>query len=738
MDRVETLDNASDNDKTSEYALVDSPFELGVVLWDSKIEIELVADCFDIKVGTLNNITDEDKTEGRILDDNGITITDDVALKVLSEGEINRELVADSFNIEKETLTVTSNDDETKGNTLDESGVTTTDAVALALLCDGEMTTELVADCCNVKDETLTNIADEDEIKGGTFDDSGVKPTDTVELADIIAELTADRVDINDEAFSNTSDDGKTKDRVLGEYSVSPTDAVRLAVLCDSEIVRTLVVDGVDSKDETSADDATEAGALVEFDDTPRDDVTLIELCDSNISTELVIDSVDIKDETLANTWYDDETEGRILVEFGVTPTDAVELVVLRNGEIVTNPVAGGVDIVAFSDTSDDNEREGKIMVELGVTPRETVALAILCDSEMFTDLVADGVDIEDETFSNTPDDDETEGKILVEFSVTPTDAVKLAVLCDGEMVTEGSADCFDIGDGTFADTSDDDDTEGKTLVEFTVTPTDAVKLAVLCDSEIFTDLVADRVDIKDETFADTSDDDETEREILVEFSVTPTDDVKLAVLFDGEMVTEDSADCIDVEDETFADTSGDDDTPTDAVKLAVLCDSEMVTEVFADWFDIEDETFANTSDDDEREGKMLVEFGVTARDMVALAILFDSDMVTEVAADCIDIEDETFADTLDDDDETEGNSLEESFFIPRDAVPLAVFCDSEKGKEFVAVCFDTADEAESIMLEKSCVTPKDDFALVVPDTVMFTKLVAGCFDMADDIFTVT
>jgi len=263
--------------------------------------------------------------------------------------------------------------------------------------------------------------------------------------------------------------------------------------------------------------------------------------------------------------------------------------------------------------------------------------------------------------------------------------------------------------DEAFANTSSDDETKGRILLEIGVSPKDAVALTILCDSSEVKELVSEGVDIEEETFSDTSDDDdETQGRRQVEFGVTLED----------------------------------------AVALTILCDSGDVKELLSEGVDIEEETFANTSDDDETEGKILVEFGVTARDMVALAILFDSDMAIEVAGDRIDIEDETFADTLDDDDETEGKSLEESFVIPRDAVPLAVFCDSEKGKEFVAVCFDTedetfpntadADEAESIMLEKTCVTPKDAVALVVLDTVMFTKLVAGSFDMEDDIFTVT
>ena len=168
-----------------------------------------------------------------------------------------------------------------------------------------------------------------------------------------------------------------------------------LAVLCDSERAKELVVDGgVDIEDETfpdtSGDDETEGGILVEFGVMPRDALALVVvcvalLCDSEIAKELVVDGgVDIEDETFPDTSGDDEAEGRILVKFDVKPRDAVARVVVCDSEIVTELVADGVDIEyeTFPDTSGDGETEGRILVEFGVMPRDAVALALLCDSE--------------------------------------------------------------------------------------------------------------------------------------------------------------------------------------------------------------------------------------------------------------------------------------------------------------------------------------------------------------------
>ena len=301
------------------------------------------------------------------------------------------------------------------------------------------------------------------------------------------------------------------------KFDVTPSDAVALVVVCDSEIVTELVADDVDIEYETFADtsddDETEGGKLVEFGFKPREAVALALLCDSERAKALVVaGGVDIEDETFPDTSGDDETEGRILVEFDVMPRDAVALVVVCDSDIVTELVADGVDIECetFVDTSGDDETEGGILVEFRVMPRDVVALvvvcvALLCDSEIAKELVADGVDIEDETFTDTLDDDETEGRTVIEFGFKPRDAVTFAVLCDSEIAKELVVDGgVDIEDETFPDTSGDDEAEGRMLVKFDVTPRDAVTLVVVCDSEIVTELVADVVDIEYETFPDT------------------------------------------------------------------------------------------------------------------------------------------------------------------------------------------------------------------------------------------
>ena len=951
----ETFADTSDDDGTEEKILV----EFGVtpkdavaltIPCDGEVAKELVPDGVDIEDETFADTLDDDEREGKILVEFGVKPKDAVARTILCDGEVTKELVPDGVDIEDESFADTLDDDEREGKILVEFGVTPKDAVALTILCDSEVAKELVSDGVDIEDERFADTLDDDETEGKILDDLGVTPRDTVALAELcdnemVTDVSADCFDVEGETLSDTSDDDKREGKILVEFGVTPKDAVALTILCDSEVAKELVTDGVHIEDktlsDTTDDDKREGKILVEFSVTPTDAFKLAVLCDREVAKDLVIDAVDIKDETFADTsaedgklavlcdseivtnpvtdgvdiedetlsvTSDDEIEGKLLVEFGVTPRYAVALVVFCDSDMAAE-VAADIEDETFADTLDDDKREGEILVELGVTPIDPFSFAVVCDSEMATDVAADCIDIEDETFTDTSendetevrtlekscvmprdavtlavfcdnekgkefvafcfdtvdekspnpadadetesttlenscvtpkdavaltilcdsdvakelvtndvhiedetfagtsdDDDETKGNILVEFGVTPTDAVKLAVLCDNEMVTEVSADCFDIEDETLSDTTDDDVRERKILVELGVTPKDAVALTILCESEVAKELVPDGVDMEDETFADTSDDDETEGKILVEFSVTPTDAVKLAVLCDSAVAKDLVIDGADIEDETSADTSDEDGTkgrilvelgltPTDAVKLAVLCDSEIVTNPVTAGVDIEDETLSVTSDD-EIEGELLVGFGVTPRDAVALAVLCDSDMATEVAADiedetladtlnddvtevdilvefgvtprdpvslsvvcdsematdvaadCIDIEDETFTDTSEN-DETDDRALEKSCVMPRDAVALAVFCDSEKGKEFVAFCFDTvdekfrnpadADETESTTLENSCVMPKDAVELVVLcDTEMFSKRVGGSFDMEDDIFTNT
>jgi len=86
-------------------------------------------------------------------------------------------------------------------------------------------------------------------------------------------------------------------------------------------------------------------------------------------------------------------------------------------------------------------------------------------------------------------------------------------------------------------------------------------------------------------------------------------------------------------------------------VVSVLVCGCEVHTQLVRNFFDIVDEKFAGSSDNDETEDKILVEFGVTPRDAVALTILCDSEIAKELVTNGVDIEDETFADTSDDDE---------------------------------------------------------------------------------------
>ena len=277
-----------------------------------------------------------------------------------------------------------------------------------------------------------------------------------------------------------------------------PKDAIALAVLCDSEIAKELVADGKDIKDETfpdTAGDETESTTLDEFGVTPRDAVKLAVLCVNETAKELVADDKDIKDETFADT-AGDETESATLDEFGVTPRDAVKLAVLCDNETAKELVA---DVT-----------RGGTLDESDVRPTEAGALIVLWDCGVQTQLVTDCFDIEYETFGNASDDDETEVKMLVKFSVTPTDAVGLAVLGVAVKV-ENLANILE--DDEY-DVSEDDRSEGRTLAKVGIKPSDTGTRIVVWDSETHTQLVtdcfdiededADGVDIEFETFADT------------------------------------------------------------------------------------------------------------------------------------------------------------------------------------------------------------------------------------------
>ena len=868
--RVTSDDDEAEGNTPDESVVTRTDADALDVLCDGEMTTELVADCFNIKEETLTNIADEDKTEGRLLDDSGVTITDDVALTtLLCDGEINRELVANSFNIEEETRRVTSDDDEAEGNTLAESGGTRTDVVALGVLCDGEMTTELVADCFNIKEETLTNIADEDKTEGRILDDSGVTITDDVALTTLLCdgeinrELVANSFNIEEETRRVTSDDDEAEGNTLAESGGTRTDAVALGVLCDGEMTTELVADcfnvkvltltNIADEDKTEGRILDESGAtrtdavalgvkLEESDVAVTDAIALIVLWDCEGQAQLVTDCITFKDEKLGNTSYDDDdlSADRKLAEVGVKPSDSVARAILC--ETHTQLVADGVDIEdeAIANTSDDDELEGRTLLKFGTAATDAVALTVLCDGKRARERVPDCFEVEVESLTNTSDDDgeakngtlndvdelvadcfnikeetltniadegETKGRTVDDSGVTITDDVALRVLCDGEINRELVANSFNIEEETLRVTSDDDEAEGTTPDESDVTRTDAVPLDVLCDGEMTTELVSDCFNVKEDTLTNIADEDKTEGRILdesgatrtdavslgvkrEEYDVCLTDAVALIVLWDCEGQAQLVTDCIALKDEKRGNTSDDDDDlsadsklaevgvkPSDSFARAVLCETH--TQLVADGVDIEDETIANTSDDDELEGRTLVELDTTATDAVALTVLCDGNRAREPVSDCFEVEVESLTNTSDDDceakngtldevdelvadcfnikeetvrvplddDEAEGNTLDESGVSITDVVSVGVLWDGEINTELVANSFNIEeetlrvtsddDEAEGGTPDESGVTRTAAVPLdVLCDGEMTTELVSDCFNVKEETLT--
>ena len=276
----------------------------------------------------------------------------------------------------------------------------------------------------------------------------------------------------------------------------------------------------------------------------------------------------------------------------------------------VERELAGGAridcldtDVETFTNILDDSDPVKTTVVKSGAEVVDAVALSVLWGLEEVTELVANALvecfDIENEMVTESSDDDNTEGRTLDESADTPADA-----------------DC--------------DETKGNTLDESTVTPTDTVALPVLCDDDMASERVADCFNIKEETLTNIEDKDETEDRTLDESGVTTTNAVTLDLLCDGKISRERAADCFDMEVVTLTNTSDDDET-----EGRILDESGVAKELVADGVDIEVETFGDTSDDDETEGRILVEFGVTPRDAVALALLCDSEIAKDAKGCC-------------------------------------------------------------------------------------------------------
>jgi len=313
---------------------------------------ERVADCFDIEVETLTDTPDdEDETKYGTLDESDVTTTGSVVLSVLFDGKMTRERVVDCFHIEVETLTDTPDDeDETKYGTLDESDVTTTGSVVLSVLFGGKMTRERVVDCFDIEVETLTDTSDDDdddEAKDRTLDESDVSTTDAVAMAvlcdvNMARERVADCFGMEVETLTDTSDDDndddeddEAEDVTLDETDVTTTDAVVLSVLCDGKMAKESVADCFGKEVETltdTSDDEDEAKyrTLDESDVTTIDAVAMAVFCDGKMTRGRVADCFGMEVETLTDTSdNDDEAKDGTLDESDVTTTDAVTMTIL-------------------------------------------------------------------------------------------------------------------------------------------------------------------------------------------------------------------------------------------------------------------------------------------------------------------------------------------------------------------------------------------------------------------------
>ena len=136
------------------------------------------------------------------------------------------------------------------------------------------------------------------------------------------------------------------------------------------------------------------------------------------IFTALVADCFDIEDEILADTLDDDETEGRIAVEFnaGVVTIAALPLLgacresKALGASALTDRLSSAETLANVCNTSDDDETEGRPVGGSGVMSMGTVASVLVWDCEVHTRLVGVFFDIVDEMFADSSDDDGTEG----------------------------------------------------------------------------------------------------------------------------------------------------------------------------------------------------------------------------------------------------------------------------------------------------------------------------------------
>ena len=514
--------------------------------------------------------------------------------------------------------------------------------------------------------ETLANTLGDDETDDRTLDETGEVDKSALAISSwvvdewLLPDALSDCFDVENKTFDSTSEDAGTVGKTLVKSVVKVVKNIGVVELWGCEVERELAggsrIDCLDTDVETFTnildDSEPVKTTVVKSGAEVVEAVALPVLWGLEEVTELVanalVECFDIENEMVTECSGDENTEGRTLDESADTPADA-----------------------------DCDETKGNTLDESTVTPTDAVALLVLCDDEMATKRVADCFDIKEETLTNIEDKDETEGRTLDEYGVTTPNAVTLDLLCDGKTARERSADCFVMEVVTLTNISDVDETEGRILDESGVAPRDAVALDVLCDCEIFTELVADCFDIEDKTLADTSDNDETAGRPVDEPVVVAMGIVASVLVWDCEVYTQLPGDSLDIVDETSPDSS--DDGGIGGLKniVATCVRGSSVSESSDD-----DNTEGRTLDEsadipadadcDETKGNTLDESTVTPTDAVALPILCDDKMATERVADCFDMEVVTLT-NISDDDETEGRILDESGVAPRDAMALGV-----------------------------------------------------------------
>ena len=176
------------------------------------------------------------------------------------------------------------------------------------------------------------------------------------------------------------------------------------------------------------------------------------------------------------------------------------------------------IECDALGITSDVDETYWIVLVESDAgAVRDDVGDELLV-SEVDAELVVDVITgAEDEAVTSTWGDDESEGISLVESDVMAVGDVVGAELLvcevDAELVADGTADCE--GEAVTS-TSDDDETNGNTLVESYVWLLDDIFGAELLVGEVDAELVPDAIADTDDEAVTSASNDDTVKFILV------------------------------------------------------------------------------------------------------------------------------------------------------------------------------------------------------------------------------